>query len=91
MNSDPSAVVRTGLLKGCLGGLGLVVVFFVISGLTYLLLGTTQVPQNIILVLSILSGPLIGTFGLLVPLYLRARRQLQNAPKSDETTPRDAP
>lgn len=91
MNSDPSAVVRTGLLKGCLGGLGLVIIFFVIGGLTYLLLGTTTLSRNVILVLSILSGPVIGTFGLLLPLYLRASRQVRNAAKSDETTPGDAP
>ena len=91
MNSDTSSVVRAGLLKGCLGGLGLVVVFFAISGLTYLLLVGTEISHNVVLVLSIVSGPAIGTFGLLLPLYLRARRQIQPATKSDETAPGDAP
>jgi len=84
-------VVRAGLWKGCLGGLGLVVVFFIISGLTYLLLGQTTLSPNVILVISIASGPLIGTFGILIPLYLRARRQLQAATKADETAQGDAP
>lgn len=91
MNSDPYSVVRTGLWKGCLGGIGLVLVFFLVSGVTYFLLGFTSLSHNIVLLLSIASGPVIGTFGLLLPLYLRARRQIQTTPKSDETTAGDAP
>ncbi len=84
-------VVRTGLWKGCLGGLGLVIVFFIISGLTYLLLSLARLSSGVILVVSIVSGPIIGTLGVLVPLYLRARRALRPDSIIDETTQRDAP
>lgn len=84
-------VVRTGLWKGCLGGIGLVIVFFIISGLTYLVLSQTQLSHGMALVLSIVSGPIIGTLGVLVPLYLRARRALRSNTAIDETTQRDAP
>jgi hypothetical protein len=84
-------VVRTGLWKGCLGGLGLVIVFFIISGLTYLLLSQAGLSNGMTIVLSIASGPIIGTLGVLLPLYLRARRALQSDSTIDETTQRDAP
>ena len=52
--------VTTGLLKGCLAGLGLVVVFFAISGLTYLVLNLIGLPHRMVLFLSIGSGPIVG-------------------------------
>ncbi len=84
-------VVRTGLWKGCLGGLGLVIVFFIISGLTYLVLSQAGLSSGVTLVVSIVSGPIIGTLGVLLPIYLRARRGLRSDSKTDETTQGDAP
>ena len=66
--------VTTGLLKGCLAGLGLVGVFFAISGLTYLVLNLIGLPHRMVLFLSIGSGPIVGTFGVCGVLWLRALR-----------------
>lgn len=67
--------VTTALWKGCLAGIGLVAVFLAISGLAYLVLSQTGLPRNIILLVTIGSGPIIGTFGLCAILWVRARRQ----------------
>lgn len=84
-------VVRAALWKGCLGGLGLAVLFLVISGLTYLFLSQTSTPYNLVLLLSIASGPIIGTGGLLAILYFRALRAQRASAATDETTQRDSP
>lgn len=84
-------VVRAGLVKGCLGGLAMVVVFFVISGLTYWLLSQTSLSREVVLVLAIASGPAIGTAGVLGPIYIRARRALNAPSTTDETAAGDAP
>jgi hypothetical protein len=59
--------------KGCLAGLGLAVLFVAISGLAYLVLSQFDVPPNIVLLISIASGPTTGTMGTLVVLWLWAR------------------
>ncbi len=59
--------------KGCLTGLGLAVLFVVIGGLAYLVLSQFDVPPNIMLLISIAGGPIIGTMGTLIVLWLWAR------------------
>jgi hypothetical protein len=67
-------MVTTGLWKGCLGGIGLAVVFFIISLAVFLILSQTALPPNIILFITIASGPIIGTFGFAAAILLfRAR------------------
>ncbi len=66
-------IVTTGLWKGCLGGIGLAIVFFIISGLTYLILIQVGLPRNIVLFITVASGPIIGTLGLAAVLLIRAR------------------
>jgi hypothetical protein len=68
--------VTTGLWKGCLGGIGLAIVFFIISGMTYLILSKTGLSSNVVLFIAIASGPIIGTFGLAAILWLRARTRM---------------
>ena len=70
--------VTTGLWKGCLGGVGLAILFFILSGLTYLILSRTGLPPNIVLFVTIASGPIIGTFGFAgVLLGIRARARME--------------
>ncbi len=53
-------------------------VFLAISGLTYLILSQSGLPRNIILLVTIGSGPIIGTFGICAILWIRARAQMGN-------------
>jgi len=73
-DNQTDQLIRAGLLKGCLGGIGLSIVFMVISGATYLLLAQTALSLNIRLFFGILAGPLLGTIGLLAIVFIRARR-----------------
>ncbi len=76
--------VATGLWKGCLGGIGLAFVYFIISGLTYLVLIQIGLPLKSILFVTVASGPIIGTFGLIAAvLWVRARTQITTATKID--------
>ncbi len=86
-------VIRVGLWKGCLGGLGMALVFLIISGLIYLILIQTGLNLNLVWFFAILSGPLIGTAGLLVFVYRRAakERSLVTSEAEDETTIEDQP
>ncbi|MBN1310423.1 MAG: hypothetical protein JXB30_03315 [Anaerolineae bacterium] len=77
--------VATGLLKGCLAGLGLALIFFAISGLTYLTLNLTGMPNRLVLFIAIGSGPIVGTLGICVVLWLRALRiQAKMTNKNEE-------
>jgi hypothetical protein len=68
------SAVTTGLWKGCLGGIGLAIVFFIISIVVLLTLSQTAMPPKIILFITIASGPIIGTFGFAaVLLWARTR------------------
>ncbi|MBN1428180.1 MAG: hypothetical protein JXB07_07335 [Anaerolineae bacterium] len=70
--------VTTALWKGCLGGIGLAMVFFAISGITYLILTHTGLSYRMILFVTFASGPIIGTLGMsaiLGTLALRAQTQ----------------
>ncbi|MGF1507006.1 MAG: hypothetical protein GYB64_00805 [Chloroflexi bacterium] len=80
MSNEPNAgtVVAVGLGKGCLAGLGLAVLFLVVSALTYALLGLFDLPVNIRLLLTFLSGPVLGTVGVIIVLYMRSLANQQN-------------
>ena len=89
-DSDAKGLVATALWKGCLGGLGLGVVFLLISGLTYLALSGMRLGHNILLLLTIASGPVLGTSILLAVLLLHSTRRHRRATEiQDETTTRD--
>jgi hypothetical protein len=79
------------LAKGCLAGLGLVVLFAAIGGLAYLLLTVAGLPQNIVLLIAIASGPILGTVGLLVVVWQRTINQQIQTTGEDETTSRHGP
>jgi hypothetical protein len=69
---DPTAV----LWKGCLGGIGLTALFFVISGSAYFILSSMDVPRNLLLFGSIGSGPICGTFVLIgVAVWIASRQK----------------
>ena len=67
-------IFTAALWKGCLGGIGLVLVFFAISGIAYLILSLAGLPQRTILFVSVGSGPIIGTLGFSTILLVRALR-----------------
>lgn len=85
-------VVATALWKGCLGGVGIALVFLIISGAAYLLLSQLALPQNLVLFVAILSGPLLGTIGLILFVWFRRPgSQPRTTNAGDETTSRDTP
>ena len=85
-------MVRSALWRGCLGGIGMTLMFFLISGVTYLALNQSGLTYNLVLLLSVASGPVIGTCGLLGVLYLRAMRAQSSRPSGrDETTQGNSP
>lgn len=63
MSNEPTPVELTsrGLGYGCLAGFGLAILFFVISGVAYVLLGAAGLASNIRLLVALLSGPILGT------------------------------
>ena len=73
-NVDPNASLSI-LWKGCLGGVALTATFFGVSGLMYLLMQMTEAPRNIVLLVSIGSGPLVGTILLTAFAFWLASRQ----------------
>lgn len=75
--------------KGCLAGFGLVVIFFVISGLAYLAISQFDLPQNLVLLVTVASGPIIGTLGTLAVLLLRSIDRRERS-TTDETAARDS-
>ena len=91
-DANPMGVVSAGLGKGCLAGLGLAVGFFAISGLVYLLLGPFGLERNIRLLLTIVSGPILGTLAVVVIFLQRSARARRVAERgADEPASRDAP
>lgn len=90
--ANPMGVVSTALGKGCLAGLGLAAGFFAISGLVYLLLGPLGLEANIRLLLTLLSGPILGTVAVVIVFLQRAARARRIAERgADEPASRDAP
>lgn len=80
-NIDPNASLVI-LGKGCLGGLALAVVFLGISGTAYLLMGMTDAPRRIALLVSVASGPILGTVLLIIfGFWLAARQKPGPRPK----------
>lgn len=73
-NVDPNASLAI-LWKGCLGGVGLTAVFLGISAFTYFVMGFIDAPRNIVLLVSIASGPIIGTILLIIFAFWLASRQ----------------
>jgi hypothetical protein len=91
-NVNPAGVVSAGLGKGCLAGLGLALLFFLISGGVYLALGAFSLERNIRLLFTFLSGPVIGTVLVVVVLYVQSLANQKNfdpKPLDDETADRD--
>jgi len=102
---DPREVARAtqetiiiALRAGCLWGLGLVLLFFVISGIAYVLTGFMLLDESIRLLITFSCGPILGTAIVIVVYYARAvKQQREYLEKSkfelqqDETTPWDAP
>ncbi|HEC23318.1 MAG TPA: hypothetical protein ENI95_10425 [Chloroflexi bacterium] len=86
-----AGLVAGALGRGCLGGLGLALLFLVISGLMYLLLPLTGLPQNVVLLLAVASGPVIGTAIALTVFLIRASRMYVPSGGEDEATEGDAP
>jgi RsiW-degrading membrane proteinase PrsW (M82 family) len=76
MKHTSTSVVTTALWKGCLGGIALAAGFLVISGGTYLLTTFLNLPPQITIFISILSGPVIGTALLAGYLLWRPKRAL---------------
>lgn len=85
-------IVRTALWRGCLGGIGMALLFLLISAITYVALNDSGLTYNLVLLLTIASGPVIGTCGVLGVLYLRATRAQTSKPSGrDETTQGNTP
>lgn len=57
----PFVLMTQGLGRGCLLGLGLVGLFFVISLSLYALMNLLGLPRNIVLLVAIGGGPILGT------------------------------
>ncbi len=92
MSPNPTSAASVGVLKGCLGGIVLALVFLGISGAMYFLMSVTNAPRSLTLLISIGSGPIVGTF--LLTLYAlrltsKMRQSLQQPAPNDETTVRD--
>lgn len=88
-NPQAAGTVAPAVGKGCLAGFGLAGLFLVIGGLMYLLLGVLDLGLRTRLLIAILSGPLVGTFGTLLVAYVRSSRAGASASVDDESTPRD--
>lgn len=83
--------VAPAMGKGCLLGIGIGVLFFVVGAVVYLIAGLFPLPERIVLLLAIAGGPIIGTAITMIVLYQRVRRTtppLQEG-EADETAPRD--
>ena len=75
-NPDPASAVATGVGRGWLLGLGLFLLFALISGLVYLALQPFDLPENIHMLIAIATGPIVGTvIGLLIAWRFVTRRQ----------------
>jgi hypothetical protein len=84
MCTEPTQrLIREGLVKGCLGGLGLTVIFLAISAATFLLLDESGLQRTFVLIISIISGPVIGTGGLLLFLYRRSSQRLKSLARKE--------
>jgi hypothetical protein len=83
-NDAPANSLLALLLKGCMGGAGLGVTLLLIGGGIYFVLSVIGMPHNLVLLLSIASGPVIGT--LLAAVYALMRPSAQ--PPLDSTSRR---
>jgi hypothetical protein len=79
-NPNTAGIVGTAVGKGCLVGVGLAVGFFLISGLVYLLLGPFGLERNIRLLITVLSGPVLGTGLTLIVGWALAQRTRRRSP-----------
>ncbi len=79
MSRDPQAagLVGSALGKGCLAGVGVALLFFVLSLLVYLLIGPFGLPPNVRLLITFASGPILGTGVVLVVFWAFVRRPPQ--------------
>ncbi len=66
--------VSSALGKGCLAGIGLALMFFAISLLTYLLTGLLSLPHHIRLLIATASGPVVGTLMITVLAWNLSQR-----------------
>ncbi|GEM_PF-3061144 len=80
-----------GLGKGCLAGIGLAVGFLAISGLVYLALSLTGLPRNIVLLVSLASGPILGNLIVLIVFLSRSKKVQSQYQEDHETTSRNTP
>lgn len=85
------SMISPGLGKGCLAGLVLAAGFLVISGVVYLLLSPIGLPRNILLLISIASGPILGNLIVLIVFLIRSKSAQRQYQRDHETTSRDAP
>jgi hypothetical protein len=76
-NPQAAGTVGSALGKGCLAGLGLAVLFALISLMVYLLSGPFGLDQNVRLLLTFASGPVLGTILALAVFWLITRRMRQ--------------
>lgn len=95
MSSDNSSIdaATAILLRGCLGGVGLAVVFLVISGVTFLVLSAVTAPRNLMILFSVASGPVIGSGAALLLVLRRLSREQGTSRQiehNDEASSRDA-
>lgn len=76
MSPDPRAagLVGVALGKGCLVGIGIALLFAVISLLVYVLLGPLGLPTNVRLLITFASGPTLGTGVVLAAFWLFSQR-----------------
>lgn len=86
--------VRVALGRGCLAGLGLAVIFVLVSGLLYLAARSFGLEQGLALVIGIAGGPVVVSAIVLGGVALRAggrarHADLQLADENHATTTRD--
>lgn len=70
--------VSRGIGLGCLGGLAMAITMLIIGGTFYLILTLTGLSPNMILCISLASGPILGNALLFAYSYSRSRRMLRN-------------
>jgi len=95
-NPSPWSSVQPALGRGCAIGLGLALLFVVLTAILYVVLGASGLPENIRLLIAIAGGPIGGTVIAFVVLSLYAAcrsrdevARIEAAAIHDEAAPRD--
>lgn len=81
------------LVRGYLSGTALAVTFLLISDLTFMLLSALDAPRNLLKLVSLASGPIIGSAGAVWVIMRWISRRSSSGARTDhddEASPRNA-